>query len=187
MATTPKKSKPRTPRQRMAARRARLRAQGLRPVQHWVPDLRNPKVLAEIRREIKMMAQHPENDAIDDWIEFGLRLGIVEIARGDVVLMVVPSDLGRPRPGVVVQTDELASDLSTVLICPISSDQQDRLLLRPLIEAAPENGLRLQSQIMTDKLVALRRHRIRRVIGRIDAETAEKLDRALLLVLGLAT
>jgi len=49
--------------------RARLRAQGLRPVQHWIPDLRNPKVLAEIRREIKLMAQHPENDAIDDWIE----------------------------------------------------------------------------------------------------------------------
>lgn len=69
MATTPKKSKPRTPQQRMAARRERLRAQGLRPVQHWVPDLRDPKVLAKIRREIKLMAQHPENDAIDDWIE----------------------------------------------------------------------------------------------------------------------
>jgi hypothetical protein len=53
----------------MAAQRARLRAQGLRPVQHWVPDLCNPKVLAAIRREIKVMAQHPENDAIDNWIE----------------------------------------------------------------------------------------------------------------------
>jgi mRNA interferase MazF len=50
----------------------------------------------------------------------------------------------------------------------------------------PKSGLRLQSQIVTDKLVTLRRHRIRRVIGRIDAETSEKLDRALLLVLGLA-
>src|ERR1700719_4155397 len=69
MAPTPKKSKPRSPQQRMAARRERLRAQGLRPVQHWVPDLRDPKVLAEIRREIKLMVQHPENDAIDDWIE----------------------------------------------------------------------------------------------------------------------
>ena len=69
MATTPKKSKPRTPQQRMASRRERLRAQGLRPVQYWVPDLRNPKVLAEIRREIKLMAQHPENDAIDAWNE----------------------------------------------------------------------------------------------------------------------
>jgi hypothetical protein len=69
MATTPKKAKPRTPQQRVATRRERLRAQGLRPVQHWVPDLRDPKVLAEIRREGAMMAQHPENDAIDDRLE----------------------------------------------------------------------------------------------------------------------
>ena len=47
----------------------RLRAKGLRLVQHWVPDLRDPKVLADIRRQVKLMAQHPENNAIDDWIE----------------------------------------------------------------------------------------------------------------------
>jgi mRNA interferase MazF len=110
----------------------------------------------------------------------------VEITRGDVVLMVVPSDLGRPRPGIVVQADELTANFSTILVCPVSSDLQERLLLRPLIEVAPENGLRLRSQIMTDKLVALRRDRVRRVIGRIDAETSERLDSALLLVLGLA-
>jgi hypothetical protein len=69
MTTNPKKPKPLTPQQRMASRRERLRAQGLRPVQHWVPDLRDPKVLAEIRREAKLMAQHPENDAIDAWNE----------------------------------------------------------------------------------------------------------------------
>jgi mRNA interferase MazF len=113
-------------------------------------------------------------------------LGIVEITRGDVVLMVVPSDLGRPRPGVVVQGSESTSGLPTVFVCPVSSDLQDRLPLRPMIEVAPENGLRLRSQIMTDKLVALRRDRIRRVIGRIDAETSEQLDRALLVLLGLS-
>jgi mRNA interferase MazF len=113
-------------------------------------------------------------------------LGIVEITRGDVVLIVVPSDLGRPRPGIVVQATELTTDLSTILVCPVSSDLQAGLSLRPLIEVTPENGLRLRSQIMTDKLVALRRDRIRRVIGRIDAETSEQLDRALLLILGLA-
>ena len=69
MATTPKKTKPRTPQQRMAARRKRLRAQGLRPVQHWVPDLRDPKVRADLRRQAKMMARHPETDAIDEWNE----------------------------------------------------------------------------------------------------------------------
>jgi mRNA interferase MazF len=100
--------------------------------------------------------------------------------------MVVPSDLGRQRPGIVVQGGEFNAGLSTILVCPVSSDLQDKLLLRPLIEVAPENGLRLRSEIMTDKLVALRRDRIRRVIGRIDAETSERLDRALLLLLGLA-
>ena len=69
VASTPKKAKPRTPQQRMASRRERLRAQGLRPVQHWVPDLRDPKVLAEIRREGAMMSQHPENAAIDEWLD----------------------------------------------------------------------------------------------------------------------
>jgi hypothetical protein len=53
----------------MRARRARLRAQGLRPVQHWVPDLRNPRVRAAIRREAALLARHPENAAIDAWIE----------------------------------------------------------------------------------------------------------------------
>ena len=69
MATTSKKKKPRTPQQRMASRRERLRAQGLRPVQHWVPDLRDPKVLAEIRREAAMLSRHPEDAVIDDWLD----------------------------------------------------------------------------------------------------------------------
>jgi len=107
------------------------------------------------------------------------------VKRGDVVLAVVPSELGRPRPGVIVQADEF-KDLSTVFICPVTSDVQERLPLRPIIEARPSNGLRLRSQIMTDKMIALRQDRVRQVIGHIDSETSEQLDRALLVVLGLA-
>jgi mRNA interferase MazF len=110
----------------------------------------------------------------------------LEVKRGDVVLAVVPSELGKPRPGVVVQADEFNKDLSTIFVCPISSDVQEKLPLRPTVEARPSNGLHLRSQIMTDKMVALKRDRIRRVIGRIDRDTSRKLDRALLVVLGLA-
>jgi hypothetical protein len=67
----------------------------------------------------------------------------------------------------------------------IPQDLQEHLSLRPMIEVTSENGLRIRSQVMTDKLLALRRDRIRRVIGRIDAETSERLDRALLVLLGL--
>ena len=92
--------------------------------------------------------------------------------RGDVVLIVVPSELGRPRPGVVVQADEFNETLSTIFICPVSSDLQEDLPLRPIIEAKPSNGLRLRSQIMTDKMIALRHDRVRRLIGRIYRETS---------------
>ena len=105
---------------------------------------------------------------------------------GDVVLVVVPSELGRPRPGVIVQADEFNKDLTTVFVCPVSSDVQEKLPLRPIIEAKPSNGLRLRSQIMTDKMIALRRDRIRQTIGHIDKGTSGQLDRALLVVLGLA-
>jgi Antitoxin MazE-like len=40
---------------------------GARPIQ--MPDLRDPRVLARIRRQDALLAQHPENDAIDAWIE----------------------------------------------------------------------------------------------------------------------
>jgi len=69
MSPKPKTARPKPARERMRARRDRLRAQGLRPVQHWVPDLRDPRVRAAIRREARLLARHPENAAIDDWIE----------------------------------------------------------------------------------------------------------------------
>jgi hypothetical protein len=31
--------------------------------------MRDPEFLADLRRQAKLMAKHPESDAIDDWIE----------------------------------------------------------------------------------------------------------------------
>jgi len=68
MPARPKTRRPKTAQQRMQARRARLRAQGLRPVQHWVPDLRDPKVKADLLRQGALLGKHPENAEIDAWI-----------------------------------------------------------------------------------------------------------------------
>ncbi len=105
--------------------------------------------------------------------------------RGNVVLMVVPGDLGKPRPGVIVQADGLGDATTSVLVCPVSSDVREGMYIRPIVEPSSDNGLRLTSQVMTDKLLALRRDRIRRVIGRLDPAARGALDRALLVVLGL--
>lgn len=49
------------PREKVKAHRARLRAQGLRPVQFWVPDVRNPAFVAEARRQSLAVARSPQD------------------------------------------------------------------------------------------------------------------------------
>jgi mRNA interferase MazF len=108
------------------------------------------------------------------------------VKRGDMVVIVAPGDVGKPRPAVVIQADDLGDQTTSVIVCPMSSEVVGTPLLRPIVEPSVQNGLRARSQIMTDKLVALRRDRIRQTIGTLEEEARERLDRALLIVLGLA-
>jgi hypothetical protein len=71
MAASPR-SKP--SRDKVRAHRARLRRQGLRPIQIWVPDVRAPGFAAEARRQARAVAKsrHAKKDqdfidAISDW------------------------------------------------------------------------------------------------------------------------
>jgi mRNA interferase MazF len=105
--------------------------------------------------------------------------------RGDVVLVLMYGDVAKPRPAVVVQSDQLNEVATTVLVCPMSSDVREPGIVRPIVEPDEANGLRVRSQIMTDKLSALRRDRIRRTLGALDTHALERLERAMLIVLGL--
>jgi mRNA interferase MazF len=106
------------------------------------------------------------------------------LKRGDVVLVVLRGELGKPRPGVIVQTDELDA-LSSTIVCPMSSHVDAANRMRPVVVPSVQNGLLVPTQIMTDKLNTLRRDRVRRVIGALDSDARERLDTALLMVLGL--
>lgn len=69
MPTRPRATTPKSAQERMRIRRERLRTRGLRPVQFWVPDLRNPRMRAAIRKEAASLSAHPENALLDAWIE----------------------------------------------------------------------------------------------------------------------
>jgi len=60
-------SRPR--RNRMRAYRERLRAQGLRPVQVWLPDVRNRRFAAEARRQSLRIARHRSGRSLQRLIE----------------------------------------------------------------------------------------------------------------------
>ena len=104
--------------------------------------------------------------------------------RGDVVLVVLQGELGKPRPGVIVQADEL-DGLASTIVCPMSSHIDATNEMRPVIAPSVQNGLLVETQIMTDKLNTLRHDRVKRIIGTLDSDARERLNSALLLVLGL--
>ena len=61
MSTAPR---PRPSRDKVRAHRDRLRQQGLRPIQIWVPDVRSPAFAAEAHRQCLVIAtsEHERED-----------------------------------------------------------------------------------------------------------------------------
>lgn len=99
--------------------------------------------------------------------------------RGDIVVSVSPGDYRKPRPALVVQSDLFNSTHASIVICPISSHLVDAPLFRPTLRPGRENGLKVESQIMVDKIMAVRRDRIRKRIGQLDTAGMARVEEAL--------
>src|ERR1700757_508382 len=106
--------------------------------------------------------------------------------RGDVVTVAAAGDYGKPRPAVIVQTDAFSESHASVVVCQMTSEIVDAPDFRVLVEPSAQNGLRARSQIMADKPVTIRRERIGRPIGRLDAGDLGRLNIAMAFVMGLA-
>ena len=75
-------------RERVREHRQRLRAQGLRPVQIWVPDVRAPEFVAEAHRQSAAIAAS-EHEADDQ--------AFVDAISGPILQLSPPSGLHRLR------------------------------------------------------------------------------------------
>ena len=106
--------------------------------------------------------------------------------RGDVVTVAAAGDCGKPRPAVIVQTDALPAEHTSVVVCKMTSECSDAPDFRVTVEPAAENGLRVRSQVMADKPVTIRRERIGRHVGRLDDKDIARLNIALTFTMGLA-
>ena len=107
--------------------------------------------------------------------------------RGDVVLVALQGDYGKPRPAVILQNDLITAEQSdSVIVCPMTSAVSGMKEFRVLVEPAPDNGLRSRSEVMVEKLAGVPRRRLREVVGRLDAKAMQAVEQAALLVLGFA-
>ena len=99
--------------------------------------------------------------------------------RGEVVVAAAPGDFGRPRPALIVQWNLFNPTHASVAICPITSYLVDAPLFRLTLQPAPANGLKVESQIMIDKLMAVKRERIGKRIGKLEPTHMAQVDEAL--------
>jgi mRNA interferase MazF len=92
---------------------------------------------------------------------------------------------GKPRPVVIIQDDSFdATD--SITICAFTTDDADAPLFRLPVEPNERNGLRSPSRLMVDKITTVVKSRIGSKVGRLDDEDILRLNRAVMVFLGLA-
>lgn len=104
--------------------------------------------------------------------------------RGELVTVALPGDYGKPRPALVIQSDQFP-DMASVTVLLVTSTRVDAPLLRLTIEPSPDNNLHQTSQVMIDKPMTVRRDRLGNAFGRLDDASMVSINRSLALFLGL--
>src|SRR5438874_9542256 len=92
---------------------------------------------------------------------------------------------GKPRPIVIVQDDRFDATES-ITVCAFTTDPTDAPLFRLPVEANERNGLRSPCRLMVDKVTTVAKTKLGSPVGRLDDEDILRLNRAMLVFLGLA-
>ncbi|MGO9773341.1 MAG: type II toxin-antitoxin system PemK/MazF family toxin [Roseiarcus sp.] len=93
---------------------------------------------------------------------------------------------GKPRPVVIIQDDSFdATD--SITVCAFTTDPTDVPLIRLAIEPKERNGLRSPCRLMIDKLTTVPKSKVGARVGRLDDEDILRLNRAIVVFLGLAS
>ena len=92
---------------------------------------------------------------------------------------------GKPRPVVILQDDRFDATAS-VTICAFTTDPTEAPLFRLDVEPSERNGLRVPCRLMVDKITTVPKARLGARLGRLDEADMARLNRAVVVFLGMA-
>ena len=87
----------------------------------------------------------------------------------------------------MILQDDRFDMTDSVTVCAFTTDPTDAPLFRLPIEPSQGNGLRAVCRLMVDKIVTIHKTKIGARVGRLADEDMVRLNRALLVFLGIAT
>ncbi len=92
---------------------------------------------------------------------------------------------GKPRPVVIVQDDRFDATASAT-VCAFTTDPTEAPLLLLPVEPNERNGLRAPCRLMVDKITTVPKTKLGSRLGQLDDEEMLRLNRAMMVFLGLA-
>jgi len=108
------------------------------------------------------------------------------VRRGEIWTVAGGKDYaGKPRPVVIVQDDSFDAT-NSVTVCAFTTDPTEAPLFRLAIEPNDRNSLRAPCRLMVDKITTIPKSKAGAKIGRLDDEDILRLNRAVVVFLGLA-
>ena len=91
----------------------------------------------------------------------------------------------KPRPVVILQDDRF-DRTESITVCAFTTDPTDAPLFRLPVEPTENNGLRAVCRLMVDKITTVPKAKIGSLVGRLADEDMLRLNRAILVFLGIA-
>jgi len=108
------------------------------------------------------------------------------VKRGDVFTAATRGPYaGRPRPVVVIQDDRFDATAS-VTVCPLTTNPVEAPLTRIPVEPTEMNGIGQPSKMMVDKVTTMPRSSLSQRLGHLHEDDLVRLNRALIVFLGVA-
>ncbi len=108
------------------------------------------------------------------------------MSRGDIYTAATRGPYtGKPRPVVIIQDDRFDATAS-VTVCPLTTNPIEAPLTRIPIEPSDLTGIENPSRLMVDKITTMPRDSLRDRLGRLPEDDLIRLNRALVVFLGLA-
>ena len=92
---------------------------------------------------------------------------------------------GKLRPAVIVQDDRFDAN-DSVIVCPLTTDPTPAPIFRLPVASSARTGLGVASHLMVDKLTAVRRKRLGKLVGSLAPQEMRALNRAIFVFLGLS-
>ena len=105
--------------------------------------------------------------------------------RGDFVTIAMQGDFGKPRPALVIQSDQF-NEHATVTVLLVSSTLVDAPLFRVTVQPDKINNMQKSSQVMVDKTMTVKRDKLGAAFGSSSDGVMLEVGRCLAVFLGIA-